>query len=124
MYVQVVGQIFGMGHAAFHVAKILPQLIFLAQHIHVVPFGGPSDSSQDHGLNAGVHKVLIPVAGYVNEGPVGLAAGKLVLIGPDLRLDVVNVHASVFGDVFSGSLLGFLIATALGIDCLGRVGGG
>ena len=64
------------------------------------------------------------MAGDVDKGTIGLASGEFVFVGPNLRLDVVNVDCLAEGNCFRRPFLGVLVATSFGIDRFGCVGGG
>ena len=64
------------------------------------------------------------MSGNRNERAVGFtSAGELALIGPELRLVVVDIDALVFGDGFRRARLSRLVAFAAGIAGLRGVGG-
>ena len=63
------------------------------------------------------------MAGDVDKGTIGLASGEFVFVGPNLRLDIVNVDCLAERNCLRRPFLGVLVATSFGIDRFGCVGG-
>ena len=120
---EVLWQILWARDTAFDVAEGVAEFVRLAEFVDTITLSGPGDASEDHRADAVVGEIRVPVTGNMDKGAVAFAAAfDGVFIGPDLRLDVVNVDALLLGDVLGGALLSFLVALAAGIDGLRCVG--
>ena len=133
MHFEMLRQFLSTRHAAFHIAERITQLVGLAEFVHVLTLSGPGDAAQDGGADAVVAEVFVVMAGDAGEGAISDGSrGRLAriiraaggvhapLIGPHLRLNVVDVHGPLFGHGFSGALLGLLVA-AFDLGGVGRV---
>ena len=104
--------------AALDIAQRIAQLCRFAQFVDVFTLSGPGDAAQDHRADAVVAEIAMIMAGNAGEGAI-----LLFLIGPHLRLDVVNIDRLLLRHGLGGTLLGFFVA-AFDLRGVRRVGGG
>lgn len=91
--------------AALDVAQRIAQLARFAELVDVLTLSGPGDAAQDQAADAVVAEVAMVMAGDAGEGAI-----LLLLIGPHLRLDVVNVHGLLLCHSLGGAGLGLFVA--------------
>ena len=114
-----------MGRATFGVAQRVTGFVAAAEDVDVGALAGPGDAAEQERAVVGAVEIFVAVAGQRHEGAIRFGcAGDGALVGPHLRLDVVNVHALALRDGFRGAGLRLLVAAAAGVVGFRRVGGG
>ena len=113
MHFQLLCGLGGHRGAAFRVAQRVAEFFWLAQFIGVRALASPGDATQEHGAQRVVREVLVPVTGDADKGAV-----VVLLVAPDLWLNVIDVHALVLGHGFGRAGLSFLVALATGVAWL------
>ena len=85
MHLQLLRRLFRPRGSTLHIPQIVPQLLRLAQLIHIAPLPRPRDPPQQQRPEIRPAEIRIVVPRDANEGPIAV-----LLIGPDLRLDIID----------------------------------
>ena len=101
------------GRAAFGVAQRVAELVLLHQLVDVGALAGPRDAAQQDRAVVGAVEVLVEVSGDRDEGAIRRAAAvDGLLVGPHLRLDVVDADLLAAARQLVGAALEVGVARA------------